>query len=98
MSVGFSNFAGGNNSGAIGTGLWVSEDDQTAVGRWNYADINHAFAVGTGTGLHEEKTAFAVTWDGDTVLDLDTTASASAEDTALYAVITALGWESEVLV
>ena len=98
ISVGANNFAGGDNSGAIGTGLWVSEDDQTAVGRWNYADISHAFAVGTGTGLHEEKTAFAVTWDGDTVLDLDTTASASTEDTALYAAIVALGWESEVLV
>lgn len=98
ISVGADNFAGGDNSGAIGTGLWVSEDDQTAVGRWNKADIQHAFAVGTGTGLNEEKTAFAVTWDGDTVLDLDTTASASTEDTALYAAITALGWESEVLV
>lgn len=98
ISVGADNFAGGDNSGAIGTGLWVSEDDQTAVGRWNKADIQHAFAVGTGTGLNEEKTAFAVTWDGDTVLDLDTTASASSEDTALYAAIVALGWESEVLV
>lgn len=98
MSVGHANFAGGDNSGAIGTGLWVSDDDQVAVGRWNEADIQHAFAVGTGTGLNEEKTAFAVTWDGDTVLDLDTTASASTEDTALYAAITALGWESEVLV
>ena len=98
ISVGSDNFAGGDNCGAIGTGLRVSEDDQVAVGRYNTANIHHALAVGTGTGLNEEKTAFAVTWDGDTLIDLDINASSGTVDGRLYQAICDLGIQSEVIV
>ena len=98
ISVGSDNFAGGDNCGAIGTGLWVSEDDQVVVGRYNTANIHYALAVGTGTGLNEEKTAFAVTWYGDTLIDLDINASSGTVDGRLYQAICDIGIQSEVIV
>lgn len=97
-SIGTGNTATGDNAFVAGEGLTAPTSNSAAVGKYNTADTSHAFEVGTGTDSNDRMTAFAVTWDGDTVLDLYTTGSASAEDTALYAAITALGWESEVIV
>lgn len=55
-----------------------------------------AFAVGNGTE-NSRSDAFEVTWDGNARMALDETAT-TGTDAELYSAITALGWESEVLV
>ena len=55
-----------------------------------------AFAVGNGTE-NSRSDAFEVTWDGNARMALDETAT-TGTDAELYSAITALGWESEVIV
>ena len=78
--------------------------NQTAIGKYNEADIGdinnegaYAFIVGNGTADDARSNALTVAWDGNVEMALDTT-SASGTDHDLYAAITALGWESEVIV
>ena len=75
----------------IKEGLWFSEPlVYVRIGK----DI--AFAVGNGTE-NSRSDAFEVTWDGNARMALDETAT-TGTDAELYSAITALGWESEVLV
>lgn len=97
MSIGHDNIAGGENSSALGAGLIVKVAEQSAVGRYNEENAEHAFAVGTGDET-SRRTGFAVTWDDDAELSLDTTASSGTTDAGLYDAITALGWENDVIV
>lgn len=75
----------------IREGTWVAEPwVRLTIGK----DI--AFAVGNGTE-NSRSDAFEVTWDGNVRMALDATSSGGT-DAELYSAITALGWESEVLV
>ena len=75
----------------IREGTWVAEPwVRLTIGK----DI--AFAVGNGTE-NSRSDAFEVTWDGNARMALDETAT-TGTDAELYSAITALGWESEVLV
>lgn len=75
----------------IREGTWVAEPwVRLTIGK----DI--AFAVGNGTE-NSRSDAFEVTWDGNARMALDETAT-TGTDAELYSAITALGWESKVLV
>lgn len=87
----------GGFSGTIGEALSASTRDQFACGRYNAEDPDYAFMVGNGSEEEGDSNAFAVTWDGNQLMALDETAT-SGTDADLYSAITALGWESEVLV
>ena len=84
-------------SGTIGEVLSASTRDQFACGRYNYEDADYAFMVGNGDETNGDSNAFAVTWDGNHLMALDQDA-ATGTDADLFAAISALGWESEVLV
>ena len=87
----------GGFSATLGESLSASTRDQFACGRYNTDDPDYAFMVGNGSEIDGESNAFAVTWDGNQLMALDETAT-SGTDADLYSAITALGWESEVLV
>ena len=72
---------------------------QTAIGKFNKTDMFDEFAliIGNGTAGNALSNALTVDWSGDVFLALDTTA-ASGTDHDLYAAITALSWESDVIV
>lgn len=75
----------------IKEGIWISQPlVYVRIGK----DI--AFAVGNGTE-NSRSDAFEVTWDGNARMALDETAT-TGTDADLFAAISALGWESEVLV
>ena len=58
-----------------------------------------AFVIGNGNAaLNRRTNAFAVDWNGGVRMALNTAAREGYEDHDLYAAITALGWESEVIV
>lgn len=84
-------------SGICGEFLSAKTRDQFACGRYNTDDPNYAFMVGNGSVENGDSNAFAVTWDGNQLMALDETAT-TGTDAELYNAITALGWESEVLV
>lgn len=88
----------GAMSTVVGRFLYAEDDDQFAIGHYNVRDVgSHAFMIGNGTELNRSN-AFAVAWDGDFEFGLDETAGAGTADGDLYAAITALGWENEVIV
>ena len=68
----------------------------------------YAFIIGNGTVRHplsdiddtsfSRSNALTVDWDGDVCLALDTTATSGTTDGDLYTAITALGWQSDVIV
>ena len=87
----------GGFSGTIGEALSASTRDQFACGRYNIEDPDYAFMVGNGSEEDGDSNALAVTWDGTPLIALDETAT-TGTDAELYNAITALGWESEVLV
>ena len=84
-------------SGICGEFLSAKTRDQFACGRFNRDESDYAFMVGNGDDTNGYSNALAVTWDGNQLMALDETA-ASGTDADLYSAITALGWESEVLV
>lgn len=112
IMIGECNIATHNNAGTIGTALKTGCDMQFVIGEANTAESRHAFEIGAGESAIEiidEKTiherdeestanAFAVGWDGDIEMALDVNAASSTIDGKLYAAITALGWESDVIV
>lgn len=58
-----------------------------------------AFIIGNGNAaLNRRTNAFAVDWNGGVRMALNTAEREGYEDHDLYAAITALGWESEVIV
>ena len=71
---------------------------QTALGKYNVSDSADTYAVIIGNGTSGTPSdALEVDWTGDVFLALDTTA-ASGTDHDLYAAITALSWQSNVIV
>lgn len=107
-AMGYGNVANSTVSSAMGNGTIANGICQSVRGRYNveddvtilpyggvYADI-----VGNGTSDNNRSNAYALTWYGDAHYALDTrnVSAAPADDRALYAAITALGWESEVIV
>ena len=100
---GFYTTAGGTNSHAGGCGTTVKKFNQTAIGEYNEIDNyaathgKYAFIIGNGTADNARSNALTVDWSGDVCLALDTTA-ASGTDHDLYAAITALGWQNDVIV
>lgn len=72
---------------------------QTALGKYNVEDNADTYAViiGNGTADNARSNALTVDWSGNVCMALDTTA-ASGTDHDLYAAITALGWQSDVIV
>lgn len=97
-SIGTGNTATGENAFVAGEGLTAPTSNSAAVGKYNTADTSYAFEVGTGTDSNDRMTAFAVKWDGDTVIDLDINAAAGTVDGRLYQAICDLGIQSEVIV
>ena len=90
------------NSHAQNLGTKASSDNQTAIGRYNIEDTNNIYAFIIGNGNYTSpnynySNAFTISWDGNIEMALDTSAS-SGTDYDLYAAMTALGWESEVIV
>ena len=73
---------------------------QTALGKHNVEDSNGTYAVivGNGTADDARSNALTVAWDGNVELALDTTAASGTTDGDLYAAITALGWQNDVIV
>lgn len=94
---GYCSFAGGDHAIA-------RYDYQTAFGSFNNCKSTYAFMIGNGDGsasaggILNYANAFAVTFDGNIECALDTTASSGTDDGDLYALITSLGWETEVIV
>ncbi len=92
--------ASGYLSHAQNQGTKASSAYQTAIGRYNEEDTNdkYAFIIGKGISDSVRHNALAVDWYGDIEIALNTSASSGTTDGYLYAAITALGWESEVIV
>lgn len=91
--------ADGYCSHAQNIGTKASSYGQTALGQYNVEDSADTYAVivGNGTNDNARSDALEVDWTGNVTLALDTTA-ASGTDHDLYAAITALGWQSDVIV
>lgn len=84
-------------SGAIGENLSTQYDNAFACGKNNNDNEDYALMVGNGSSGAEVSNAFVITWDGNQLFALDGDA-ASGTDAELYSAISALGWESEVIV
>lgn len=85
-------------SAVIGEECEASDDHAVAFGKFNKYDSDYALMYGTGTSDSARANAIAVTRGGDIETALSTTAASGTVDGDLYAAITALGWESEVIV
>ena len=92
--------ASGYLSHAQNFGTKASSAYQTVIGRYNIEDTNDKYALIIGKGIADNtrNNALAVDWYGDVEISLNTSASSGTTDGYLYAAITALGWESEVIV
>ena len=90
--------ASGTYSHAQNKGTEVAYEAQTALGQYNSNQSTNALEIGNGTSDSARSNALTVDWDGDVCLALDTTAASGTTDGDLYAAITALGWESDVIV
>lgn len=92
---------------ATGNGIIAQRRAQFVGGEYNTADSSgssiadrgkYVMVFGNGTSDTSRSNAYAVTWDGNIETAIDTTAASGTTDGDLYAAITALGWESEVIV
>lgn len=83
------------NQGTKASSLW-----QTAMGSYNIEDKagKYVLIIGNGDADIRRSNAYAVTFNGDEHLALNTSAASGTVDGDLYAAITALGWGSEVIV
>lgn len=98
---GYQTQASGNYSHAQNEGTIAADYAQTALGQWNVANSStyYAVIVGNGSADNDRSDAFAMTWEGDLRLALDTSGSGSTEfDNDLYNEISGLGWQSEVII
>ena len=80
--------------------MYAPNDHQVVVGKYNdhyAAGLNYALIVGNGTDDANRSNAFAVGWDGNINMALDTT-SGSGTDYDLYQAIVSLGWQNDVIV
>lgn len=89
-----------------------SKRAQTALGTYNTKDAStttthpsgdalygqYAVILGNGTADNARSNALTVDWSGDVCLALDTTAVSGTTDGDLYAAITAIGWQNDVIV
>lgn len=91
--------ASGQASHAQNRGTKASSHNQTALGSYNIEDTNGDYAViiGNGTSNTARSNAFAITWDGDAHMALDTTAT-SGTDKEIYDALVSLGWDSDCIV
>lgn len=98
--LGYSCEASGKYSHAQNSFTTAKSDNQTVIGKFNKIDSNgkYAFIVGNGASTSALSNAYALTWDGDMEIGIDTSAASGTVDGDLYAAITALAWESEVIV
>lgn len=109
---GYSTHADGAESLAAGYGTRAAKQAQTVIGTFNIEDTatttthpsgtasygTYAVIVGNGTWSGTSASnALTIDWGGNVRLALDTTAATGTEDGDLYAAITALGWDSEVI-
>lgn len=90
----------GANTLMVGSDVYAKSPNQAVFGRANISDDNGDYVIIAGNGyIHGTKSnAFAVKYDGDVEIALETNSAAGTVDGDLYAAITALGWESEVIV
>lgn len=99
---GYENYAYGDYSYARGCGNNADGDYQTVIGKYNGPyDVQNddvAFVIGNGEATNKRSNAFLVMFDGNMEVELDTSAASGSVDGDLYAAITALGWENEVIV
>lgn len=83
-------------SHASGIGSTTTMQAQTVIGKWNSPDLG-TFVIGNGTDNDNRSNALVVKSDGDVFFALNTAATSGTTDAKLYAAITALGWENEVI-
>lgn len=100
---GYENYAYGDYSYARGCWNIADGDYQTVIGKYNkpsysVQDNDVAFVIGNGEATNKRSNAFLVMFDGNMEVELDTSAASGSVDGDLYAAITALGWENEVIV
>lgn len=100
VSMGYDNRTSGRYAASFGKNLRNWEDYATVIGKYNRKTSEYVFVIGNGTGdsYSDRSDALAVDWDGNIEMALDTSASSGTTDGDLYAAITDLGWESEVIV
>lgn len=90
--------ASGAYSHAQNHGTIAKMEAQTAIGEYNIGMFENLLIIGNGTADNARSNALTVARDGDVELALDTTAASGTTDGDLYAAITALGWQSDVIV
>ena len=112
MASGESSHAEGSNTVASGVGshaggisTTAASYAQTAIGKYNKEDSLEKYGLIIGNGVQnpnnsviQRSNAFAVTWDGNVELALDTAATSGTTDGDLYNTITALGWGNDVII
>ena len=94
-----SNTGNGAYSFTVGEGLISGTKNQLVVGRYNKEDTTDVclFIVGNGQSDDSRSDAFRIDFDGEFKFAIDTNPSQYTYDYDLYAAITSLGWESEVI-
>lgn len=98
VAMGYNNLASAPYSCALGRWTVASTSCQSARGSYNTTNNIYLDIVGNGSSYQNRSNAYALTWDGDAHYALNTAAASGTVDGDLYAAITALGWESEVIV
>lgn len=98
VAMGYNNLASAPYSCALGRWTVASTSCQSARGSYNTTNNIYLDIVGNGSSDQNRSNAYALTRDGDAHYALNTAAEAGTVDGDLYAAITALGWESEVIV
>ena len=103
---GYGTTATGFASHAQNTGTETNRKSQTVLGEFNVVDTQgidpqdrgeFAVVIGNGTDYNARSNALTVDWSGNVCMALDTTAASGTTDGDLYAAITALGWQSDVI-
>lgn len=82
---------------ALGHGLIAAYEGQVVLGQYNALSDEYIFAIGNGSSIQERSNAFEVDDTGNARLAFNVDAASTTVDGALYAAISALGWESEVI-
>lgn len=87
----------------------ASRRSQTVIGEYNTEDTQgqneqrrgkYAFIIGNGADENTRSNAFAVLWDGNVEMELDTTdpPDTTTTDGQIYQALKDLGWDSDVIV
>lgn len=80
-----------------GQGLEAQYPYNVVFGSFNDNQSDNALEIGNGSSENNRSNAFAVKWDGDAELALDTTAQ-SGVDHDIYTALQTLGWDNDVIV